>query len=154
MAPHSSLAPGDLFSGLQGDHCPTITCFHGQTSMITQEFYSKQVCEVAESVKSKLANDLQLFLRMHQLEAGDDEDPVNKEHILQEMATSVSPAYPEPFASGNIINAFSPGKGQLEPLVNAIKAFSVDIVLVIEHEKLEQDIKNALQRHDLKAKIV
>jgi hypothetical protein len=49
------------------------------------------------------------------------------------MSTSVSPAYPEPFASGTIINAFSPGKGQIDALINAIKAFSVDIVLVIEH---------------------
>jgi hypothetical protein len=60
------------------------------------------------------------------------------------MANSVSPAYPEPFCSGTIINAFTPSKDQYETFINAIKAFSVDIILVIESEKTEQDIKNAL----------
>lgn len=35
-----------------------ISFFHGKTEFVTQEFYSKQVSELADAVKRKLGNDL------------------------------------------------------------------------------------------------
>jgi hypothetical protein len=63
---------------------------------------------------------------------------------LQEI---VAPVFPSLFASGCVINGFTPqDKRQTETLVNAIKEFNVDVVLVIDHEKLEKDITNLLKQ--------
>eukprot|EP00351_Strombidinopsis_sp_SopsisLIS2011_P003239 CAMPEP_0116879010 /NCGR_PEP_ID=MMETSP0463-20121206/10765_1 /TAXON_ID=181622 /ORGANISM="Strombidinopsis sp, Strain SopsisLIS2011" /LENGTH=57 /DNA_ID=CAMNT_0004527813 /DNA_START=389 /DNA_END=562 /DNA_ORIENTATION=- len=57
------------------------------------------------------------------------------------MADQVAPAYPELFASGTIINALTPAnRKQTNSLINAIKAFDVGVVLVLDYEKLEKDI--------------
>ena len=57
----------------------------------------------------------------------------------------VSPPYPELFASGCIINGFTPqDKSEAETLIEAIKVFEVSVVLVVDNEKLENDIKHGL----------
>jgi len=59
------------------------------------------------------------------------------------MSGMVAPVYPEIFASGIIINAYTPNdKRDTETLVKAVKAFNVGVVLVIDYEKLENDISN------------
>ena len=53
----------------------------------------------------------------------------------------MAPPYPELFASGCIINGFTPGdKKETESLVEVIRKFNVDIVIVIDFEGLEKDI--------------
>jgi len=137
MQPSTSLGLGDFLGGFQGETGPpTVTCFHSDTKMITHEFYQKQVSELAESVRTKLANDLQNFLRQHQL--ADEEasaNPTPKELQLKEIAGVVAPPYPEHFASGTIINGFTPtDKNQIETLVKAAKDFNVSVILVMDSE--------------------
>ena len=52
----------------------------------------------------------------------------------------VRPVFPEMFASGTIINGFTPNKKdykqQTETLMNAIESFRCGVVLVIDNEKL------------------
>lgn len=64
---------------------------------------------------------------------------------MKTLENMVSPAYPELFASGCIINGFTPqDKRETETLIEAIKAFEVSVVLVVDNEKLENDIKYSL----------
>jgi len=50
-----------------------------------------------------------------------------------EFEKMVAPPFPELFAAGSVINAYSPqDKKQTESLVEAIKAFNVKIVLVVD----------------------
>ena len=104
--------------------------------MITHEFYQKQVSELAESVRTKLANDLQNFLRQHQLNEDEmSQNPTAKELQLKEIAQVVAPPYPEHFASGTIINGFTPtDKNQIDTLVKAAKEFHVNVILVMDSE--------------------
>lgn len=62
------------------------------------------------------------------------------------MERFVSPAYPEAFASGCIINAFTPQNDRsTESLVMAIKQFKVDVVVVIDYEMLTNKLKMSLK---------
>jgi DNA polymerase III delta subunit len=65
----------------------------------------------------------------------------------------VAPAYPELFASGCIINGFTPkddkNKNETDSLLKSIKNFKVDIVIVIENERLENEIRNRHWEHPL-----
>jgi hypothetical protein len=46
-----------------------------------------------------------------------------------------------------VINGFTPqDRTQTETLVKAIVEFGVDVVLVIDHEKLEKDILNIISK--------
>lgn len=57
----------------------------------------------------------------------------------------VRPVFPEMFASGTIINGFTPDdKPQTDTLINAILNFRCSVVLVLDNEKLERDIMNRL----------
>ena len=59
----------------------------------------------------------------------------------------MAPVYPEIFASGVIINAFTPNnKVERETLVQLIQTFNVDVTLVMEYEKLESEIFQGLQK--------
>lgn len=62
----------------------------------------------------------------------------------------MAPPYPELFASGCIINGFtSNDKRETESLVEAIKKFNVNVVLVVDNERLENDIKKNLMNTDV-----
>ena len=64
---------------------------------------------------------------------------------MQQIAEMVRPVFPEMFASGTIINGFTPDdKPQTETLLNAIMSFRCGVVLVLDNEKLEKDITNRL----------
>lgn len=53
----------------------------------------------------------------------------------------VAPANPELFASGTIVNGFTPkDKRETDTLLQSIKLLNTKIVLVIDYEKLEKDI--------------
>lgn len=66
---------------------------------------------------------------------------------LREMEKLVAPAYPELFASGIIINGFTPqDKRDTHILVEAIKSFKVGTVLVVDNERLENEIRNYLMK--------
>ncbi len=57
---------------------------------------------------------------------------------MQQVADMVRPVFPEMFASGTIINGFTPdNKQQTDTFMNAIEEFKCGIILVIDHEKLE-----------------
>ena len=74
---------------------------------------------------------------------------------LKDMAVVVSPPYPEHFASGTIINAFTPtNKTQIESLVKAAKEFQVDVILVMDSEQLEMEIQEPVRRENLKVKVI
>ncbi len=67
------------------------------------------------------------------------------------MENLVAPAYPELFASGCIINAFTPqDRRDTETLIESIRAFKVDIVLVVDNEKLENDVRNYIRNDQIK----
>jgi hypothetical protein len=129
MTPTSSLVAGDIFSGLQGQDCPAITCFHSDNKMITHDFYQKQVSELAQAVNTKLNNDLNLFLKTHQLIEDHNEEetkPTEKEEYLKNITPMIAPAFSEPFASGTIINGFTPqSRNEFETLVKSAKQFNV-----------------------------
>jgi len=60
---------------------------------------------------------------------------------------------PEVYASGLIINGFTPNpskKRETESLCHAIKQFKVSIVIVIDYEKLEKDIVLGVKDSNLK----
>jgi hypothetical protein len=53
----------------------------------------------------------------------------------------IAPPNPEIFASGTIVNGFTPlNKRETDTLCQSIKLFGVKVVLVIDFEKLEKDI--------------
>ena len=61
------------------------------------------------------------------------------------MASLVRPVFPELFASGSIIDAFTPDdKTQISTLMHAIEQFNVGIVLVIDNEMLQKEINEKL----------
>ena len=89
--------------------------------------------ELASAVKGKMESDLDSFKQTYE---GVD-DPV-------------APIQPEIFASGSIINTFSPtNRRETELILHAIKLFDVKVVLVIDYEKLEKDILSFLQQNQL-----
>jgi hypothetical protein len=55
----------------------------------------------------------------------------------------VAPPYPELFASGCFINGPAGNeKWTTETVIEIIKAYDVKVVLVIDNEKLENDVRN------------
>lgn len=115
---------------------------------MTQEFYSKQVTELADAVKKKLNNDLKQFLSQFNLEQllieTTNPDIKGSIEVLQEI---VAPVFPSLYASGCVINGFTPqDRSQTDTLVKAIIDFNTDVVLVIDHEKLEKDIQNLMKQ--------
>ncbi len=49
----------------------------------------------------------------------------------------IAPPYPEMFASGTIINGFTPSSDRsTESLAEAIRQFKVDVVIVVDYEML------------------
>jgi transcriptional antiterminator len=80
----------------------------------------------------------------------DSHDAETKGAIMA-MQDIVNPVFPALYASGCVINGFTPiDRSQTETLVRAIVDFAVDVVLVIDHEKLEKDIINIMkQRHSM-----
>ncbi len=102
----------------------TVTMFHSAPKIITQELFVKQVEELALAVTGKQQNDLNEF-----------------EAMFDGCLEVVAPANPELFASGTIVNGFTPkDKRETDTLLQSIKLFNTKIVLVIDYEKLEKDI--------------
>lgn len=82
--------------------------FHGNTAPITLEYFDRQVEELAKNVKAKLDNDLIQFKNEHQLDPRSVTEEERKDQKLMELQQFVAPSYPELFASGCIINGFTP----------------------------------------------
>lgn len=116
----------------------TLSYFHGNTHIITDDFFNKQVIELADAVKLKLENDLNQFKGQFQLET------VPADEDLKEVQQLVRPVFPQLFASGCIINGFTPDGRQTDTLINAIEKFEVDVVLVIDNERLEKSLTQKL----------
>jgi hypothetical protein len=130
--------------------------FHGTTSPEkTSAFFMSQISELAAAVRLKLENDLKLFKEEHLI---DEALPAGEERRVedtsgpstgvfrvdeQELEKFVAPAYPEAYASGVIINAFTPQSEEL--LAETIKQFKVDIVIVIDYEMLANKLKGLLR---------
>ena len=74
------------------------------------------------------------------------------------MEKLVAPPYPSLFASGCIINGFTPQekryKKETESLIKAIDKFKVDIVIVIDYEKLEKQLENEFKKQLYDRKII
>ena len=129
--------PGTISAAVATETLPcddvkdVITFFHTQQNFVTQEYFQKQIEELAQAVNGKLQADLNNFKSAYE---GENE--------------LVAPTSPEVFASGLIINSFTPvNKMETETLCKAIKSFNVKVVLVLDHEKLEKDIQNYLRAH-------
>ncbi len=115
----------------------TTSLFHSADHIVTHELFNKQIEVLSGSVNSKLSNDLEQFNQSLQVE--------NEEVI--------APVNPEVYASGLIINGFTPNpskKRETESLCHAIKQFKVHVVLVIDYEKLEKDIVLGVKDSSLK----
>ncbi len=62
------------------------------------------------------------------------------------MEQLVSPAYPEAFASGCIINGFTPHNDRsTESLMQAVRHFHVDIVVVVDYEMLANKLRSNMR---------
>ena len=58
----------------------------------------------------------------------------------------MAPAYPEAFASGVIINGFTPmNERSTESLAEAARQFKVDVIVVVDDEMLTNRLKNKLK---------
>jgi hypothetical protein len=102
----------------------TMSLFHGSNKIVTQEFLATQMTELSNAVRGKLQNDLSDFL-----------------HTYDGAKECVASPIPEVFCSGTIINGFTPlNKRETDSLLFAIKSFKVNVVLVIDYEKLEKDV--------------
>jgi len=101
---------------------------------------------MGEAVTSKIENDLVQFKQDHHLPLAEKAVDLQGK-VVQELEKLVAPPYPELFASGIIVNGFIPqDKRETETLFEAIKAFKINIVLVVDNEKLENDIRNFLMK--------
>ena len=124
----------------------SITYFHGDTQLITNEFFKQQMRELSEAVRIKQENDLAQFMHDYQLEMNqtaqaETEESKGASDQMQQIADLVRPVFPEMFASGTIINGFTPdNKKQTETLMEAVESFRCGVVLVIDNEKLYHDI--------------
>jgi len=64
----------------------------------------------------------------------------------KELERFVAPAYPESFASGCIINGFTPQNDRTtESLAESVRQFKVDVVIVIDHEMLASKLQQMLK---------
>ena len=71
------------------------------------------------------------------------------------MAKFVRPVFPELFASGTIIDGFTPeDKKQTSTLMEAIKALNVGVVIVIDNERLQKEINEKLAEVGMENKTV
>jgi hypothetical protein len=58
----------------------------------------------------------------------------------------VAPPYPEVFASGVIINGFTPlNDRSTDSLAEACRQFKVDVVVIVDYEMLANRLKNQLK---------
>ena len=68
---------------------------------------------------------------------------------MQQNADLVKPVFPELFASGTIINGFTPdnknNKQQTDSLMKAISSFRCGVVLVLDNERLQISIQKRLE---------
>jgi hypothetical protein len=115
----------------------TISLFHSADHIVTHELFNKQIEVLSGSVNRKLSDDLEQFKQSLQVENEEEIAPVN----------------PEVYASGLIINGFTPNpskKRETESLCHAIKQFKVSVVIVIDYEKLEKDIVLGVKDSNLK----
>lgn len=130
--------------------------FHGSISPDkTLEFFDKQVYELSNAVRTLQENDLKLFNQEHMIEVvpstatiGEEVSQANIDDI--EIQKFVAPAYPEMFASGTIINGFTPSSDRsTESLAEAIRQFKVDVVLVVDYEMLANQLKELLKNQNV-----
>jgi len=126
--------------------------------MVTHDFYQKQVSELAKAVNTKLNNDLILFQKTHQLIEEQNEEevkPSQKEEYLKEVSPLIAPAFSEPFASGTIINGYTPqGRNDIETLCKSAKQFNVTVILVMESESIEKEIQDMLKAMKHEATVI
>lgn len=155
ISPPGSIAAVTVEESLPNDELiqSALCFFNGNTTPDnTLDFFDRQIYELATAVKTRLENDLKLFNEEHLIESDDQAPQVPIPDSLQEyqidekeMERFVSPAYPEAFASGCIINGFTPqNERSTESLVQAIKQFKVDIVVVVDYEMLANKLKDSL----------
>ena len=110
----------------------------------------------------KQENDLAQFIHDFQLDqqssgfaSGSEAEEQKGQDQMQEVADLVRPVFPEMFASGTIINGFTPDtKQQTDTLMNAIEQFRCGVVLVIDNERLERDIQNRLAQRGKQSDVV
>ena len=94
--------------------------------------------ELSNAVRGKLQNDLSDFL-----------------HSYDGAKECVASPTPEIFCSGTIINGFTPlSKRETDSLLFAIKTFKVNVVLVIDYEKLEKDVLAFIKQEGLDVKVI
>ena len=76
----------------------------------------------------------------------DGEEAKGQQDYMQQVADMVRPVFPMMFASGTIVNGFTPdNKQQIDTLMDAIESFRCSVVLVIDNEKLERDLISRLR---------
>lgn len=64
----------------------------------------------------------------------------------KELEKFVAPAYPEVFASGVIINGFTPlNDRSTDSLAEAARQFKVDVIIIVDYEMLANRLKNQLK---------
>ena len=64
---------------------------------------------------------------------------------MRELEKYVAPVYPELFASGCIINGFTPQNDRhYQSIVEAIRQFKVDIVVVLDSDMIAAKLKKMI----------
>mmetsp|Transcript_9800 Transcript_9800/g.16504 ORF Transcript_9800/g.16504 Transcript_9800/m.16504 type:complete len:435 (+) Transcript_9800:264-1568(+) len=149
-----------------------INYFHGscnpQQLFITPQLFNTQVSELSEACFQKVKNDIQKFKSEQMLDQsaqnlinGTSEEggnPKSPSHSAEKEGESeesrlVGPVFPQMFGSGMVIDGFSPDSSNdaqkndiFKSLVQAIKRFRSNIVIVLDERILENDIRSELQR--------
>ena len=124
-----------------------ITYFHGGSPdnlIITPDLFNTQVNQLANACDLKIQNDLNQFKEENQVE--DSEQFSTQQQMQNDL---ISPVFPQMYASGIFIDSFSPkDEMQTNCMVNAIKAFKCNIVIVVDDKRLELSIKDKLKSSD------
>ncbi len=102
-----------------------ISLFHGNpNNEINFYLYEKQISEMANIIKSKMENELEIFKK--------------KLNIHSDKNIFVNSENPTVYASGSIVNCPTISKDNIYKLI--VNEFDCDFIFVIENEKLYHDL--------------
>ena len=113
-----------------------INYFHGACApgnfIITPDLFDTQISELAKACDAKIQHDIKEFEYANQL--------------TSDSSAMIRPIYPPLFASGIFIDSFSPKtEKESASLIKALKAFAVDLVIVLDNKHLEFKISQQIK---------
>lgn len=148
LDPSNDISVPGTISAVPVDYCvpndflidSAITLFVGSNlGDLNLYLYDKQLNEMANLVKSKLEFDLEIFKKKYNLLNLNNQEKIN----INEEEINVNSEHPNLFSSGVIIHCpMIPASKDDSIYQTIIEGFEVDMVFIIENEKLYNVIKN------------